>query len=273
MSEWDAIKDGVIAFMESYRADCDKEERVVILSERYTAFAEVYHAWWASQPQPRMSLPRAIELMRRPEVRSLVEEDNDADVDVDAFEPLIEHFLAWTAEWRTKREDELRALVRASDRFKNVPHGTDPLALAALAFTCTRCPMYYENPLLPGNALLSYCCLYPRKKTKDVQHVEDPYECAMLWASPYPDGDFCATWNVEKDPIWHRAVLAVDQWADCAAEVVRACGKDPRTTTQADMDAAGVRLWCKWCDKDGRRTVMRWQAAVRVPVRTLTRRH
>lgn len=257
---WRNMRARIVKFMDASR-HAIRDEWQEILTERNEWFFGVYNdEWWMHQPH-RATLPRAMELMRRPEVRAITEQNCAVLVNRDALAPLVAHFPAWVAEWRAEKEEVLLALVRATPQFAGVPADVDPLALACLAFDCKAChadalSTQVIPPLYPS--LLDHECLYAAVSTDDANARPDPFDAALLWAMYEPSTDMCR----ER---WSSETLRVGVWHSRAVEIIEACGQDPYTTTREEMDGLGVRLWCEGCNevfKGARRQVMSWRDCV-----------
>lgn len=267
---WQTIQPRLVKFMRAYRANRLNTERCDLLLDRGRAFADVYREWWARQDE-RAVLPTWCEMLRRTEVRPLIDQPNDMDVTWDTFEPLRAHFPQWTKEWREERDAELRTIVLDSSEFKGkIPEGIDPLSLASAVFNCThcRCRMYSEKlcmlpPIYPS--ILGHIHLYGYVDAWSIR-LKDPLECALLCAAP--TGWYSDVCSGSK---WSSGLLHIGVLHRCAAEVIKACGKDPMTTTREEMDQLDVRFWCETCSAPSRgqqRQVMKWRDTVRCLIAT-----
>lgn len=265
--DWVSMQERIIEFTGKCKESHLKSERIDVLTHRCELFAAQYRAWWAKQSD-RASLPRAIELLHRAEVRALIEQPNTAHVSAENFAPLVEHFPAWVAAWRAEKDDVLREIVRASPAFAGkLEDDVDPLTLASVAFDCTLChgdtlSTQLIPPLYPS--ILSHACLYARTTLRDARLADDPFDVAVRWATPAP------AYEDDEEPEcyerWDAEGLCIGVWCVRAAEMVKACGKDPWSTTRAEMDELEVRLWCLPCNKrygKRRRQVMQWRYGVR----------
>lgn len=267
---WKTIRPRVVKFVEGYRTARLKRERCLLLLDRGRTFADVYRDWWARQDE-RAALPRWGEMLRRTEVRSLIDQPNEVDVARGIFEPLSVHFPQWTQEWREERDVELRTIVLNSSEFKDrIPEGVDPLSLASVVFDCAHCGcnMYNDDecwlpPIYPS--ILGHDCLNGYVDAWSIG-LEDPLECALLcatptgWVTPTCDG---FRWSSE--PL---CIGVLHRWA---VEVIKACGKDPMTTTREEMDRLDVRFWCETCCepyRGQRRQVIKWRDTVRYSIAT-----
>lgn len=228
--------------------------------QHLTTFVHVHRSWHAEQPN-KSALPRAIDLMFRPEVREIVDQPINAREAEEAFVALSHSFPQWVNEWKTECAEKLRALVRDSPAFEDkIPDGVDPLTLASVAFTCNNCKhdscSYGQErlpPLYP--AILTHECLW--KRVWDFQ-VKEPYERAAVTVSKTK-----CTFSTHTS--WSCDVLEVGVWHRRASEVIQAFRKDPLTATREEMDGINdIRLYCGRCARlhPYKREVMTWRDAV-----------
>lgn len=240
----------------------EEEEWQHTLRERCTWFARAYRKWYAKQ-KDKCILPRAIDLMRRPEVKALAERATYLWTNEDDFIALSDQFAEWAAEWKAECDEKLRELVRSSPAFKDqIPEGVDPLSLASVIFTCEDCKYERTSPKnarlpSPYPAILAHECLYKHAWDFD---FKDPFERATVSVSLTKD-----TFN--SHTFWSCEPLEVGIWHKRASEIIKMFGKDPMTTTREEMDNnVEMRLHCDQCSKTvpRRREVMTWRQAVSI---------
>lgn len=191
------MRDRLMTFMADKIADIHNEYQG-LLTVRFEDFASVYTGWYSHQPeQERVALPRAIELMRRPEVLSLVKQDCNVNVDTEDFLPLRADFLAWAAEWRAGKAEVLRRVVRDSSQFKNaIPEDVDPLTLRTLAFDCATCRAEGRMDPLLFPALLGHDCLYAPVSIAELDDMTDLLDAAVISATfDEAEGDGHLGWS------------------------------------------------------------------------------
>lgn len=269
---WNNIRAGILEWMESYRAERLEKGRLNALTDRCKTFRIVYTAWYAKQ-KDKITLPRAIELMFRPEVRAIVEQDTDHPVSPTDFEVFTDDFARWATDWEESCDEKLRELVRDSPALKDeLPGDVDPLSLASVVFTCKGCKgipgmflahMDEATPMLYPT-VLTHGCLYAKRRRGSLRGVS-PFERATVLASP------TESVLVQYGP-WSCNTLEVDVFHARVAEIIAAFGKDPSRTTRDEMDAIDdVRLYCFDCPRDssGFLHVMNWRHAVTTPASTV----
>ena len=209
-------------------------KRHEILTSRFELFVDIYREWFINQDDKAL-LPLPSELLWRNEIISIVDQPNDIELGRQDFEPFRAKLPEWTLEWRTARDDELRALVRNSPQYAGLPSPVDPLTLASVAFDCKTCARYESTapmlpPLPPYSAM--HRCLTPFVK---VWGTSGPLERAVRAAC----GDFDEDENMWERcgyASWTAKSLRIGVWHRRVCEVIRAAGKDPMSTTREDMD-------------------------------------
>lgn len=259
---WTKIQPRIVQHMELIRRLRFSLERHDVLTKRCSLFVELYREWF-SQQQSKETLSPPGEMLRRPEVVSIVVQPSEVEVGKEAFERFREHFPDWTQKWREDCEVQLRAIMLSSSEYKDkVPANGDPLSLASVMFDCMACQRYTATnallPPLPPHTIAHDCLTGPCS----MWNGKDPVERALYAAIPHPHGAA----NVGSMS-WSAKSLRIGVWHRRACEVIRAAGKDPMTTTREEMDALEVRFWCKPCLEDcfeEKRQVMKWRDAVRI---------
>ena len=228
---------------------------------RCTLFLSLYRPWLAEQDD-RNILPPWNEILRQDPVVDLLLRPNNIEVTVKDFQPLREQFSVLAAQWREHRVSELRELVLASPEFTGkVPEAVDPLSLAAVVFDCDGCIrslgyMHMLPPLYP--AILAHRCLC--RPQQEIEDSEDPLCRAIAAIASVGGHPTC-------HQRWETRRLSIGKLHKRAVAVIKACGKDPLTTTRAEMDGLDVRFWCETCDENAKgeeRAVMRWRDTVGV---------
>lgn len=251
---------------------------------RCERFQDVYTAWYVEQ-EDKTALPLPIDLVYRPEIRTVVEQDKDQVVACTAFQAFEDDFAQWSHEWQNERAEELRTLIRGSSILQaGIPPDVDPLSLASVAFTCTVCRAREKNPRQPSEplvhsqlpllypAVLKHECLYKRIQRSDAETSDLPlFEQAALYASRKEIGPYDPDTKILPSPPSHHRLWSCDdslevvQWHGRLSRIIQSFGKDPYTTTRDEMDAiADVRLYCENCPWGSAycRPAMTWRHAV-----------
>lgn len=258
---WNNIRDGVVKWMQSFRAQRIEQEHLDALTGRCQTFRLVYTAWYTKQKDKGV-LPRAIDLMCRPEMRAIFEQDTDHPVSHADFDTFTSRFAQWSAEWKAQCDEKLRELVRNSPSFKNETFdGVDPLSLARVVFTCSDCSKYMvcqeRDPLLyPG--ILTHDCMY-----ESIFYGEDVgalslFERASRNASSAETLGF-------RHASWSCKHIEAGAYEEQMVDIIKILGMDPSRATRDDLDAIDdVRIYCSDCPRSSSDflQVMNWRHAV-----------
>ena len=244
MLVWNNIRDDLVKLMEGERDSRLERERYDRFIQCCRMFQRVYQTWHTKQPNKHI-LPRAIDLMRRIEVRAMVEQDNTQGNAEPDFKVFFDNFRVWSAEWKVECDEKLRGLIRTSEAFKNeIPKDVDPLPLASVVFTCLECSIktsileHIEMPPLYPE-IMTHDCLYP--EITDESSIEDPYERAVVAVSKTATSRKHTFWTCEK-------LTLETHWSKRMEKIITAFNKDPKTVTREEMDAVNdVRISCYKC--------------------------
>lgn len=165
----------IVELMNDARSTRLRFSRMVTWSSRCKTFVQLYRGWYNEQPDKRI-LPRAVDLIFRGPVRTILDCSIDIDVSDDLY-ALPEYFPMLAGQWKDECDEKLRQLIRDSDAFKDkLSDGNDPLVLASMAFTCTKCQGEAIGSkklpsLYPG--ILSHDCLWEHVDPHAVASDED----------------------------------------------------------------------------------------------------
>ena len=115
-------------------------------------------------------------------------------------------------------------------------------------FSCSKCPAMCSYP-----SVLLYDCLNKVSEAKlsdgGIRNLRQSYD-------------------TRPEAIYHRGVATLGLatlWIFPRAKVknvIKACGRDPQTTTCQEMDAEDVRLSCSLCRYPGSLLLMTWRTVV-----------
>ncbi|KIP07824.1 hypothetical protein PHLGIDRAFT_127414 [Phlebiopsis gigantea 11061_1 CR5-6] len=253
---WQRIRPYFISLVENIRQRRVREETLQVVTQRCDIFLSLYRHWWAEQDD-RNVIPPWNEALWRDAVVDILLRPNDVEVTPDDFEPLQAYFTEWAVQWRERRDNELRKIVSDSSEFMGkIPEDVDPLYLAAAVFDCDGCRngMGYTHMLPPlyPSILVHRCLCMPYLGSE----ASDNPICHAIEVIAVTGGQpFC-------HQRWDPRRLCIGKLHRRAVDIIKACEKDPITTTQTDMDELDVWFWCETCDKAGisdAREVMRWR--------------
>ena len=248
---WKKIRDDVVACMTAIKAERIRSERRRVLCKRLATLKSVISAARAAPPKRTAAdeyKPRFPDLAVMPEVRALVEQQNDAVVDRRSFEALLPNLPAWEQRWRDERTEELRQLFLANSDFET-REGVDPLGLARTTFRCKRCRRSCHYPVV----LAHECRIYPPQllaTTVDENGNRVPLDAYL----------YCVLATHPILPLQLEDLEVSPHLADIG-KIIALCGKDPSTATRQDMDEADPRLAYDWSLMLGP-SVMTWRRAV-----------
>lgn len=253
-SVWQNMRQDMIDFMERRRDWRLARERDKLQIIRGRKLLGLYTEWWRMQPD-KVVLPRAVDIVCRPDMLALIRAPVEQEVD---FEPFVERFPDWAQEWRKSCDDELRKIILNSPEFEGkILSGVDPLSLAVVIFTCTQCPGRLSS-------------LYPHVLGHSCTH-----EIVRLREDLGLEHEDLVTLSIVQDPIrsdlgfrpWSAKHFKMGVWHQQAVDIIELCGQDPETVTQEEMDALPARIWCEECESstyDGKtRAVFKWKDVVR----------
>lgn len=184
-------------------------------------------------------MPDFVDFAHMPEFRFVAEtrgdiEDGAEPMSDDALHVALYSLLSTIADqWLLDVNNQLIALVSGRSGRAGNPD-VDPLALASTIFYCSLCSGGHNH--YPG--ILSHRCHYTHVQTEDL------YE------------DVLGKMNLG----WRRQISKLVVDLNHAAAVVEACGLNPDSATQEEMDALQVRLSLANSESNGR-IVMSWRSA------------
>ncbi|KAI1795643.1 hypothetical protein LXA43DRAFT_730736 [Ganoderma leucocontextum] len=175
-----------------------------------------------------------------PTFRDLMEASADTEVTKDALLEVCEaQILTLEAQWREDRKREFIAtVVRGAGLFPglSLPEDDDTLlSLAIATFDCQNCN--YKGIRWPE--VLAHRCVRSISFLAFYFGDTNKYRQAIART--------CIE-HKEQPPWPQEAAFSFNSGLDRTFAVIRACGKDPSTTTFEEMEACGVRLLCRSCD-------------------------
>ena len=198
---------------------------------------ELVQEYLAGHPDMRQYGFTTSDLAHTPECRALMYAPDDAAVDARTFRALQPEMAAIGARWAARLRTQLRDAVRAETE---LPRDVDPLELATTTFACAQCAQAF----LAFPDLLAHPCQRRPVSCSDPDGGVAP-RCAL------------ATRRHEGSYVGSPLAFALREYEHprAACEIVRLCGRDPRRTTVAEMDA--LEIWLVQA-----KSIMTWRAAV-----------
>ncbi|KAI0768920.1 hypothetical protein BC629DRAFT_805824 [Irpex lacteus] len=233
---WRNIKPGIIELMENMRAQRLAGLRKQTLTDRLSAL-EKFTKELASRSPGLDLTPREVAILC-PEIPSLLDPDVNAEFNPDDLGEPIQRYL-------NKRIEDARDSLRKMIIYEcELDPSCDPFSLAVGAwFFCRWCTTARHL----DHAIRHHCInLSEPKRPPDMCGVYYRLVCKMFVNQ--------GTWCVDR---YRDGVSTV-------AEIIQACGLDPKTATVDDMDKVDVRFQCKCShhrQQQGYMPIMNWRTS------------
>ncbi|KAJ6609353.1 hypothetical protein B0H10DRAFT_2225993 [Mycena sp. CBHHK59/15] len=240
---WTTIEPQIVQYMEEMKVKRLAREHAALVIVRKGIATKVLRTFKRSQLPwtDNMPMPGAPDFWEFPEIKAILHQPLEVDVDEQAFEALLLDFPKMIARWRDGLVQQLVKQVtsRGWKKGESAESTMASLQLATSVFKCVECSratmmdyisMFMEADLSspPCNALYWPRVLSHRCLTQSSQAM-------YLWF----DG---------RATKWSASTLTHDKdVAETVERIVTACGLDPTTATVADMDALNARLACHTC--------------------------
>jgi len=247
MLEWIIICPQIVDFMENSRAGRLFKERRDSLMMGFNVLRNAFLEFRSSHVADGEIYPSLIDICLEPEVQSVLDDGLNNKSRQDLHDELLPFFPSICARWRESIESRLLERMSSSNRFRK---RGNQFTLASVIFKCTTCGDALQYP-----AVLTHGCLnavIPNSTSND-----------------YPD---VAAYVYRRQP-WSADVLDLTSWSGLISKVIHLCGFNPKTATCDQMDQTRARLTCKSCNRNGRRTIMTWRAAVSLQASSKVRRN
>ncbi|KAI8989719.1 hypothetical protein BD414DRAFT_459791 [Trametes punicea] len=276
---WNNIKEPMIAFAQEARTERLMRERCAHYINRLSVVRDTVVRWLVHRPlwEPLPSI--ADFSYYTPGFRHIMGTPSDTfykalDMPAAQLNALLQSAVrAWRSTMARKLYDMIVAATEPSAATTAVAAATpslwnpDPAAAPAgeaeptvndivsrVCSACTwfRCTNPGCNALLDYPRVLAHGCAHaaPALTLRPTTDREDLQNAYALVLDEQP-------WNFSRD----KVVFDV-QAAEAAAQVVRACGRDPACTDASAMRQDKTRLVCSLCSKGGMTCVMSWKRAV-----------
>jgi hypothetical protein len=209
--------------------DFEHSIRGTVVSKRFYTLRQAFPtSTLAKHTQHLAFAPRIVDIALLPDVCAVLEGDLKSDMTVNdlktALEPKLPDLLA---AWSSALETQLRDYTRTALKLPT-DSTVDPLEYALAYFVCEK-----------------RCCKGYFKRTGDAQ------PCRMRWwergSSETSDYEQEATRIFTCKPCTVNAMFRIEPGLTVLSDVIKLYGKDPKTSTCAEMDAAPGKLWCMRC--------------------------
>ena len=229
--------------MEEIKRKRLRVERRKVLCNRLTVLRSVITTARTAPPKRTAAdeyKPKCKDLAMMPEVRKLVEVPDGVVVGAESLQAVVPILPALEERWQRERRADLTRMLR--DAHVEAQDGAELLDLAVAIFQCKDCKRYLHHP----HVLMHECATLPLLgQTKEFEYV-DYFACVVM---------ACGS----RAP-WAESSYRVATKLDRIRELVKMCGKDPKTATQKDMDDVGGRL--VYNEPRFGETLMSWRRAV-----------
>ncbi|KAH9839225.1 uncharacterized protein C8Q71DRAFT_855858 [Rhodofomes roseus] len=241
---WAKIQDEVVQHMQEIKEARLRRERRTLIRRRLMALKSAVTAARTAPPKRTAKdecKPKFQDLAMMPDFRPLVEAPNEDVVDQATFDALMPRLCEFEERWQRECMAELRAILGVVE----VGGGVDALDLAATLFQCKECKRYMLHP-----EILAHECLSPFLDMPEIQAKHGDYFEAVIELSRY------------RMP-WSAARIIAAPCLDHVRTIIERCGRDPKVTTQKDMDDADLRvLYASETSLAGAK-VMSWRRAIK----------
>jgi len=233
----------------------------ITLSDRLSSLDDVIQQFVTSRP--RIS-PTVFHVASREPFSTLVKSSNQM---VDNVLDKIAHLPNHIVEWRKETDAYLAGLI---PKYRQRDSPCPFLELAATFFRCFRC----TEPISYPRILVHSCFLLPsgakgvagtktqKKGRKPKDGLRQPRSLKVINA----DVVFPSLANAFGEGMHPKrsGVSYYQEASKSARQIILACGENPVTITNTEMDQKDFRVECMLCSSTRRgRLVMRWTTAVR----------
>ncbi|KAI0943394.1 hypothetical protein AcW1_002566 [Taiwanofungus camphoratus] len=235
---WEKIREQVLCLMQKIRDRRLTEERYRILRKRLQHLSRMMIGLYAETRRTAADefKPFFMDFALMPEFRAIADAPSNTNVTDTDFFALRDQIPTLTERWQADIKNRLTNLVRKNIK---VDEKMDPLDLAVAFFRCCDC-----KTVLPYPEVVAHKCFRPDYITS--YRVPDLYTRVAL--------SIAGAWSWSFDNLEVRGTL---QWVE---KIVRACGKDPSSTTRGEMDDMNVRL-SRTSYAIGIKSIVSWRTA------------
>ncbi|KIJ57846.1 hypothetical protein HYDPIDRAFT_48423, partial [Hydnomerulius pinastri MD-312] len=237
--EWARICPDLLERVDGYRQQITE---LMLYNPRRKVLVGLYNEYVRKPAPPGAAvdmLPHVADLATFPPFDDIIKAPKGTSVGAESFQAAFAQLPSLVQGWRDDIEAQLGALVvtprESVDADSPTPGYTGPkpsdrLKLASAVFSKEGGVIdMFPDVILPfySHSLFNARCVHTNEET--VESITADALGALPWSLTNPHG------------------VPIVQLFTPAADVVRACGLDPRTATREDMDARNARLICKDC--------------------------
>ncbi|KAL1682644.1 hypothetical protein EV122DRAFT_203227 [Schizophyllum commune] len=243
---WNTMKEGVEEYVSELIKFRKKEVAGSVFRRRLRDLGLRLSKWREICPDTNVLEPTPAEVAVREPLKTVLLKDLDWSV-TDPMASVKDDVLV-----RLGREcmDEMRAYLLGLIPGKSKGKGTDDrLALATTYFKCFRC----KEPM-PYVRVVVHHCIRNLAASRDDEEEE---ATTITITSMLKVVEASVPLYQTTDKVFFDA-----EASQHAEMLIRACGKDAKKTTFADMEALDLRLECVACDPGKHRQAMQWRSAL-----------
>lgn len=205
-----------------------------------------------------------------PEVRQLITSRLDDQLSPEDYNTLRPRLSAYISRRHEELTTSLAQLVRKTLRTNNIE---DPLSLAAAFFQCNACTDSFSSgghsySTFQGNFVecMGHVDRYVHWDKTSLRGRE--YQICRLQGGAASDSNMydqalrCCFDGHSVMSHCDKDTTFTSEGITLASKIIRACGRDPRTATAAEMDALDALLICNACWPERAISLMTWRGAV-----------
>lgn len=259
MQGWERIRDELSTYMQHVQTSRLARERSAAIRSRLQVLQYVIDRLRNDEGRSPMteSHPKFPDYALMPDFRSVIEAQTDAPLDRQAFARVLMKIPDLDSNWLTQRayllDDMLRRALGLIPEGMARPYCWLNVSIFDLALAVVECRRCQER--MPPMMAISHRCA----------HSSSTYWFLELDREETPEDDYMRDLRYVARGVrpWDMSCFRVPDLEQVRA-VLLACGKDPETATGREMHDEDIWVAVKDVLVDGKRKVMRWDAAVRV---------
>ncbi|KAH8107194.1 hypothetical protein BXZ70DRAFT_916735 [Cristinia sonorae] len=239
---WAEVEKPIVVLMKSCRKNRLILERRRQIKERLNLFAQVLKEHWPALRTTESDCgPEFVDYALMPAIREIVAAPANKTITRNDFSAVKHQLSNLEQSWRLQMKVQLCHVTSPPSYFDN---GAG-IFLATAFYDCTHC----GRRALQYPAVCAHECLRSR-----YYRGLDTNDSAYL----YLDTAF----GMGSVRPWSCQALVLSPTSERAKKIIEACGEDPETVHQSEMNTASHRLCCTVCSRAGVKLIMDWRSAV-----------
>ncbi|GBE83905.1 hypothetical protein SCP_0509640 [Sparassis crispa] len=243
---WQKICDEMVSYMEKLKTQRLAEEHRERLHSRLALLSDLIDNYYAGIPRTPASeyLPHLVDFAMMSEFRALVDALDSVNITPDDFLALRPQIPNLVEKWQNNAKAELTLLLAEELGLTDIPDDTNIFDLAVAWFQCTKCRKVLRYP-----NIIAHGCM--RQYYHGFYHPDAAHEYQAL------------VYGEARTAAWSTASISCSRPVQRAYMLVKACGKDPSSTTARAMDELDARFWWKNPSALPSRSVVSWRLAMK----------